>query len=340
MPAFRVTDDGRECGAVWRLRDPDESPDDNVAYNRNEIYRKLFEKAIQINYQLIDTNEQLQKAQMRLIQQEKLASIGQLAAGVAHELNNPIGFVHSNFTALQKFQAVLTDYVELLRGVVAELAPQGEVCRRIADFERENRVEFILHDMQGLFDDSRDGVERITGIVQSLRQFSRVDFDEGVQPFDLNEGIRHTLSVAHNEIKYVADVLLDLGPIPLIEGFGGEINQVLLNLVLNAVQAIQGQQRAARGLITIVTRCDDANVRCVLRDDGPGIPAHIQHKIYDPFFTTKDVGRGTGLGLNIAYDIIVNRHRGEILLDSAPGRGTAFTLVIPIHFEGSRPHEG
>jgi len=142
--------------------------------------------------------------------------------------------------------------------------------------------------------------------------------------------------VAHNEIKYVAEVSVELGDIPLVECVAGEINQVLLNLVINAAQAIQGQQRNEMGHIFIGTRLEADRVHCVIQDDGPGIPAGIQHRIYDPFYTTKDVGKGTGLGLNIAYDIIVNKHRGEIHLDSAVGRGTTFDIVLPVTFQLER----
>jgi signal transduction histidine kinase len=320
---LQLKDETGQSGYLWLFRAVEDKPPEGM---RNpEFYRALFAKSIEINRELISVNDNLKKAQARMIQQERLASIGQLAAGVAHELNNPIGFVSSNFASLRGYVKTLLEYLALLRA-----SDTRDNASAIAEFEKKRKIDFILGDLDELFDDSESGVERITRIVQSLRKFSRVDYEDEAQPYDLNDGIRNTLVVANNELKYVTEVETDFGDIPQIVGHGGAINQVLLNLIINAAQAIQEQHRTKKGHIHITTRLEGEMVYCVIADDGPGIPHAIQSRIYDPFFTTKAVGRGTGLGLNISYDIIVNQHGGEIRLDSHPGLGTRFTIGFPV----------
>jgi len=321
---LQFADQSGNSGFFWILHNMDVADKTNMFTGSKELYRSLFAKSIEINKQLIETNEQLKRAQTRLIQQEKLASIGQLAAGVAHELNNPIGFVSSNFNTLKKYFNILADYLEYLKTF-----PSPE---SIIEYEKSKKIGYILEDITDLFSDSTEGVERITTIVQNLRRFSRVDFEHEIEPYDVNEGIKNTLVVARNEIKYVAEVILNLTDIPEIEAIGGEINQVFLNILVNAAQAIQSQQRKERATIKITTQHKDNKVVCEIEDDGPGIPKHIQSRIFDPFFTTKEVGKGTGLGLNISYDIIVNKHCGELIVDSYPGKGAKFIISLPLKF--------
>jgi signal transduction histidine kinase len=194
----------------------------------------------------------------------------------------------------------------------------------------EMKIDFILKDLPVLFNDSREGIDRVTGIVQNLRDFSRIDQPENFDIYNINDGIRATLVVVQNEIKYDADVEMELSEVPQILGSTGQINQVLLNILINAAQAIKAQERDDKGKITIKTYATDNDVVCEISDDGPSIEPDKLDKIFDPFFTTKPVGMGTGLGLSISYDIIVIKHKGELLVDNSLGKGTKFTIKLPI----------
>jgi two-component system, NtrC family, sensor kinase len=292
------------------------------------------EELKRINMELQEANRKLKQSQVRLIQQEKLASIGSLAAGVAHELNNPIGFIASNFSTLQQYLVTISDYMAAEHGSPAGSEPHPEggnaAAGRMGTSEREKKIDFILHDIPDLLSESLEGIERITAIVQSLRQFSRVDYESKFELYDINQGLENTLVVARNEIKYVADVVREFGDIPPVECIAGEINQVFLNILVNAAQAIADQKRKEKGRIVVRTRVDGAWLVCEIEDDGPGIPAEIIGRVFDPFFTTKKAGRGTGLGLNISYDTVVSKHGGELTVASEVGRGTRFTVKLPM----------
>lgn len=282
------------------------------------------QKLWKMNLELASANLQLQKTQMLMMQQEKLASIGQLAAGVAHEINNPLGFLTSNQKTLERYFLKIKHY-----------CIEKADCRDKADAdpERGASIQGIFKDAEAIFLESSDGFERIVKIVSNLKNFSRVDRVEGFSEYDLNAGVESTLVVAWNEIKYVAELRKSYGEIPHIYANGGEINQVVLNVVVNAAQAIGRDPKRApgeKGEIEVSTRSDVDRVVLVIRDDGPGIPESIKSKIFDPFFTTKEPGKGTGLGLNIAYDIVVNRHKGQIWADSEQGVGTSFYISLPV----------
>ena len=181
-----------------------------------------------------------------------------------------------------------------------------------------------------MFDDSREGLDRITEIVQNLRDFSRIDQPGNRNEYNINKGIENTLVVAKNEIKYSADVKTDFSEVPPIFCHSSQINQVFLNILVNAAQAIKDQERDDNGTITIRTYATETEVVCEISDDGPGIPPDKLSKIFDPFFTTKPVGKGTGLGLSISHDIIVKKHNGEFFVESTVGEGTKFTIKLPI----------
>jgi signal transduction histidine kinase len=281
-------------------------------------------------------NQELKEMQSQLVQSEKLSSIGQLAAGVAHEMNTPVGFVASNFETLEnymrKIKELLQMYDELLEKIeTSDKAILLDRVDAISKSRNEMKIDFILADLPVLFNDSREGVDRVTSIVQNLRDFSRIDQPENFDIYNINDGIKTTLIVAQNEIKYVADVEMELSEIPEIFCNTGQINQVLLNILINAIQAIKSQERNDKGKIAIKTYAMDGNVVCEISDDGPGIEPDGLEKIFDPFFTTKPVGQGTGLGLSISYDIIVNKHRGILLVDNSVGKGTKFTIKLPIN---------
>jgi signal transduction histidine kinase len=285
--------------------------------------------------ELEKANRELKEMQSQLVQNAKLASIGELAAGVAHELNSPIGAVASNFKTLEGYvsemRGLLKMYGELIGCI--EASGKSELLDKAGVIETTGnamRIDFVLEDIDGLFDDSRVGLERVTNIVKTLRDFSRIDRLGSLDKYDINDGIKTTLVVARNEIKHDADVETKLSELPPIICNSGQINQVLLNMLINAAQAIKSQKRDDKGSITIKTYATDDEVVCEISDTGPGIEPDSLPHIFDPFFTTKPAGQGTGLGLSISYDIIVTKHDGRLLVDSSVGQGTKFTIKLPI----------
>jgi two-component system NtrC family sensor kinase len=265
--------------------------------------------------------KKLEEAHNQLLQSEKLASLGQLAAGVAHEVNNPIGFVNSNLGTLRKY---VTDILELLDRYEAleDEAPLSS-RERIGAFKAEIDLPFLRDDMVALIGESIDGTSRVRRIVQDLRDFSRPG-DSEWQAVDLHAGLESTLNVVWNEIKYKADVKRDYTELPVVECLPSQLNQVFLNLLVNAAQAIP-----ERGVITLRTRCEGEQVAISVEDTGCGMPPEIRDRIFDPFFTTKPVGQGTGLGLSVTYGI-VEKHGGRIEVASEPGQGTTFTVRLPV----------
>ncbi|MDP2369874.1 ATP-binding protein [Rhodoferax sp.] len=264
--------------------------------------------------------KRLEEAQNQLLQSERMASIGQLAAGVAHEINNPVGFVNSNLGSLQRYVqdmlGLLGAYQQAEAGMAeAALAP----IRRI---KQDIDVDFLREDVESLMAESQDGLKRVTRIVQDLKDFSHVDESER-QWADLEAGLESTLRVVANEIKYKAEVVKELAGLPQIECFPFQLNQVFMNLLVNASHAIE-----ERGTITLRTGQDDRWVWVEVQDTGKGIkPEHLQ-KIFEPFFTTKPVGKGTGLGLSLSYGI-VQKHDGRIDVQSEVGQGTTFRVTLP-----------
>jgi len=265
--------------------------------------------------------KKLEEAHNQLLQSEKLASIGQLAAGVAHEVNNPIGFVNSNLGALKRYVEQL---LSLIDAYGAEEGGLGEAARqRLAAVKEAVELPYLREDALVLINESIEGASRVRKIVQDLRDFSRAG-DAQWQRFDLHSGLESTLNVVWNEVKYKADVVRDYGVLPEVECLPSQMNQVFLNLLVNAAQAI-----AERGVITLRTRAEGDMVSISIQDTGCGVPAEIRDRIFDPFFTTKPVGKGTGLGLSVTYGII-ERHRGRIELESEPGQGSTFTIHLPV----------
>lgn len=278
------------------------------------------------NQELTDLNEKLSRAQDQLLQSEKLASIGQLAAGVAHEINNPISFVFSNFGTLQTYVAdllrVLVEY-ERAEHLIADPA----AVARIAALRRQVDLGFLKDDVPALMSESREGIERVRKIVQDLKDFSRVDAYQDWQWANLHNGIDSTLNIVNNEVKYKADVVKEYGDIPEVECLPSQINQVIMNIVVNGAQAISGEH--GRGRITIRTGSAGECVWIEIADTGAGIPKTILSRIFDPFFTTKAIGAGTGLGLSLSYGII-QKHGGRIDVASEPGAGTTFRIELPV----------
>lgn len=276
----------------------------------------------------------LKRTQSQLIQKEKMAGIGQLAAGVAHEMNNPLGFVTSNFNMLGEYVKRLIDLITAYRNFIEGMS--GEVDTEIREailelqqLEKQKKLDFLLEDLDPLFSESKDGLARVGEIIKALRIFSRVDVANQYEEYDLNTGVETTLVVARNEIKYVADVVNHFQEIPTAKAIGGQINQVLLNLLVNGAQAIKSAKMDEKGIIKVETFFDGEYIGCSITNNGPVIPQEIRDRIFEPFFTTKAIGEGTGLGLSISYDIIVNQHGGKISFVSTPDEGTTFTIKLP-----------
>ncbi len=318
------------------LRDKEGKPTTVIAIGRDITDRKTAEESIRSAYNEVErANHELKEMQSQVVQSEKLASIGQLAAGVAHEMNTPVGFVSCNFETLEsylkKILELLDMYEVLARCVEAsDKNHRLETLKRIKEAKVKMRFDEILGDLQGLFEDSREGLGRVTSIIQNLRDFSRIDQACDLAEYNLNEGIKTTLTVARNEVKYDAEVKTEFGDVPTVFCNAGQINQVFLNILVNAVQAIRSQERETPGTILIRTYSTDTDVVCEIQDNGPGISEDKLPRIFDPFFTTKPAGKGTGLGLSVSYDIIVNKHKGQIWVDSNSNEGTKFTITLPL----------
>jgi Signal transduction histidine kinase regulating C4-dicarboxylate transport system len=311
----------------------------NAALNEDIEKRKRIESALaKQTGEIQETLEKLKATQNQLIQREKLAGIGQLAAGVAHEINNPLGFVTSNISSLElyvdSFVGLLKMYKQLSTSVSDENNEEFRVLlKQIAAYEDEKSISYILGDLEELFADVNEGLERVSKIVKSLRMFSWMKQEIVYETYNLNQGIENSLLIANNEIKYCARVEQHLADIPDILAIGSEVDQVLLNMIVNAAHAIKARDSEKMGLIKITTSHDDQHVYCRIGDNGHGITEENLKNIFNPFFTTKPVGYGTGLGLSVSYDIIVNQHHGEILVDSMVDSGTVFTIKLPIEQE-------
>jgi signal transduction histidine kinase len=291
-----------------------------------ELTRGLEDKVRVRTEQLRAANEELQAAyrdlqatQVQLIQREKMASVGQLVAGVAHELNNPIGFVYSNVGTLE-------DFVKRLRAIldVYRAAPLAEPAQARVDEEwKALKIDYALKYVDSMIEGIREGAERARKIVRDLRVFARTDADVW-QAVDLHAELESSLTLVNHLLKERVTVHRNFGALPTVECVRSQIDQVFLNLLANAAQAITGP-----GAITLETRVENGNAVVTIGDTGPGIRPDVMGRIFDPFFTTKPVGEGTGLGLSISYEI-VKKHGGEIRADSPPGGGATFTLRLPL----------
>lgn len=276
--------------------------------------------------------KKLEDAHNQLLHAEKMASIGQLAAGMAHEINNPIGFVNSNLITLGDYVSGL---LELIGAFEAEEPALSEPARqRLAAIKERVELKFLRDDFLPLLSESSQGINRVRQIVRDLADFARVD-DVHWQRVDLRRGLDSTLNIVHNEVKYVAEVCKLYGAIPDVECLPSQLNQVFLNMLVNAAQAMKGK----RGKITVSTgQVDAEHVFVDISDTGEGIAPENLKRIFDPFFTTRPVGKGTGLGLSLCYGI-VTKHHGHIEVRSEPGAGSTFRIVLPVRQPGRAASE-
>lgn len=274
------------------------------------------------NQQLL-LNSQLKETQVHLVQSEKMASIGQLAAGVAHEINNPIGYINSNLTSLKNYIDNLLALVAIYEKAEATNTDTDQLAQ-INAFKQEIDLEFLKTDVLDLLEESHEGTTRVKQIVQDLKDFSHLGSDDDWQWTDLHVGLETTLNIVNNEIKYKAKIVKEFGCLPEVKCLPHQLNQVFMNLLVNAAHAIEKE-----GVITLRTGTENDHAWVEISDTGNGIAPEHQSKIFDPFFTTKPVGKGTGLGLSVSYSII-KKHQGEIQLTSQLGQGTTFRIVLPI----------
>ena len=289
---------------------------------------------------LHDALDRLKQTQVQLIQNEKMSSLGQLVAGVAHEINNPVNFIYGNLIPAENYIQDLMELVKLFCNEYPDLTPAIQHQMEKIDFE------FIQEDLPRLLDSMQMGADRIRQIVLSLRNFSRLD-EADVKQVDLHEGIDSTLMILHHRLKAkggcpTIEIIKDYGSLPLVECYPSQLNQVFMNLLCNAIDALEssclanepmnaGMNNPNTPTIRIHTgQLDGDRVFIKIADNGPGITQEVQAKLFDAFFTTKPVGKGTGLGLSISYQIIVEKHGGKLLCESAPGKGATFLIELPI----------
>jgi signal transduction histidine kinase len=316
---------GLELGAVDYITKPF-----NPAIVRRRVQTQLELKhhrehlehlVAQKTRELVETYGNLKKVHNQMLQQEKMASIGQLAAGVAHEINNPAGFIGSNLGSLQKYVNKLNEGLcfmeQTLKGV-----DDAELHAAIKTKKRQLKLDFVQEDINDLIAESKDGIDRIATIVRSLKSFSRAE-DDKQEPIDLQKVLESAINIAWNEIKYKAKITKKIQPLPQVTCFPQQLGQVFVNLLVNAAQAIEDQ-----GAITVKTHLEKDWVVVEICDTGSGIPEERLAKLFEPFFTTKEAGKGTGLGLSICHDIIL-KHHGLIEVNSTVGIGTCFTIKLP-----------
>lgn len=273
------------------------------------------------------------RLEIELRHAQKLESLGALAAGIAHEINTPMQFIGDNLSFLGDSFESLLQLVERYRLHLDNSA----AAAAIRDAEQQADLDYLKQRVPAGIARAMEGVQRVSHIVEAMRAFSHPRIERG--PVDVNKAIEDTLTVAHNEYKYVADVETHLGQLPLIDASASDLNQVFLNLIVNAAHAIEatGGNPELRGLITITTAEEGDHIVVRIQDTGCGIPESIRHRIFDPFFTTKDVGKGTGQGLAISRTIVVDRHGGTIDFESTAGKGTTFTVRLPITLSSALP---
>jgi hypothetical protein len=280
--------------------------------------------------ELNEAYETLKEAQSQLVNNEKMASLGQLTAGIAHEINNPINFISGSIAPLSRD---VKDIIELFE-TTDERARQTltqEEYEQVEQLKEDLEYDFLKTEIDDLLNGMEEGSKRTVSIIRGLKTFSRVD-ESDTKAVDIKEGIDSTLVLINNQLKDHIDVIKDYGDLPMVECYAGQMNQVFLNIINNAAQAISEEEdREEKGKIWISTKHldEEEKVKISIKDNGPGIPDEIRDRIFDPFFTTKPIGQGTGLGLSICYNI-VEKHGGTVEVNSSAGEGTEFIITLPV----------
>ena len=283
---------------------------------RARLQAELLEK----NHELSDTNLQLEDARQQLVQREKLASLGQLSAGIAHEINNPVAFVKSNVSMMKKYWDRASQYIDQSSALIAD---KQELKEALEGLRSDTRIQPVINNFSVVIEESLDGLARVQQIVQDLKMFSRPEESE-FQRADVNDCLDSALNILRSQITPAVTIHKQYGDIPQPEMMASQVHQVMVNLISNALHAI-----GESGNIYLTTHEQDESVFVAIEDDGEGIDPEVLGRIFDPFFTTKETGKGTGLGLSLSYGII-ERHRGEISVESEQGKGTRFTIRIPV----------
>jgi len=297
---------------------------------RVEVGRRMLE----VRDKLVVQTVELQQTHTQLAHAQKLEAVGQLAAGIAHEINTPTQFVSDSVffikEAFDDIQQLHTRYREAIQTLIAQTC-NGPLAAMIEEAEEDADLEYIMENLPASFDRCADGLSRIAAIVGAMKEFAHPDWGEQA-PSDINQAIQATLTISKSEYKYVADVETELAPLPPVICHIGELNQVFLNLLVNAAHAIEDVVASSRdrGTIRVRTSHGDDMVRLEFTDTGGGIPKDVQDRIFNPFFTTKEVGRGSGQGLAIARSIIEDKHGGILTFDTNGGLGTTFIIQLPV----------
>ncbi len=313
----------------------------NLEQRVQDRTKQLVQKHQQVQQaheQLSQTLTELQMAQMQLVQSEKMSSLGQLVAGVAHEINNPVNFIYGNLRHAEEYMRDLLGLIHTYQMHYPQPLPDVQAEMEAID------LEFLVEDFPKLLSSTKVGAERIQGIVMSLRTFSRMD-ESDMKTVDIHDGIESTLMILQARFKAkphrpAIGLTKDYGQLPMVECYAGQLNQVFMNILANALDALEerdhhrslAEMEAMPSAITIrTTKVGGDRVMISIQDNGPGIPESLQLRLFDPFFTTKAVGKGTGLGLSISYQIITDKHGGDLRCQSIPNHGTEFQIEIPIH---------
>ncbi|MEO6681430.1 MAG: ATP-binding protein [Ginsengibacter sp.] len=305
-----------------------------IENTKDEINRTLYEvdlqkgKVEEKNKELNKLLNDLKDAQQQLVMAEKMASLGQLTAGVAHEINNPINFVSANIKPLKEDLDDVIDCIKKYESVIKQNNLE-DLFSEVLVFKHQQSLDFTMGEITDLLNGIEEGARRTTDIVKGLRNFSRLDQDV-IKKADINEGLESTLILLHSVYKDRINIEKDFGNIPQIDCLPGQINQVFMNILSNAIQAI-----ADKGTIFIKTWQDKESIKISIKDTGNGMNDETLQKVFDPFFTTKEVGKGTGLGLSISFGII-EKHEGKIEVNSIQGQGTEFIITLPLTQPGSK----
>lgn len=296
--------------------------------NSLERYRTVLEDQVaESNVQLESASQRLNEMESQLLQSEKMAAIGQLAAGVAHEINNPVGFVNANLGTLKVYLADILKVLSAYESRLEDCSENAEAKASLKQLQSNVDLDYLRDDAPLLIDESLEGLSRVCKIVQDLKRFAHADPNPEWESADLHECIDSALNIANNEIKYRATVVKHYGVLPIVECLPSQLGQVFLNLLVNAAQAMP---KSLHGEITIRTGASANDVWVEIADNGSGIPPDNLNRIFEPFFTTKPVGEGTGLGLSLSYGII-KAHNGVISVCSEVGQGTTFHISLPVH---------